>query len=597
MPGAIPIPSGATADVDPAVLASLAPPPAPEMPGGDLTAEQLAAAATVPRPAFPDNPIDAVLSAAPVTSLAPPSPVVPGAPPPAPATPTDEAARNLAERRAVGEESVANATEKAALEKEKADKAEAFKAESAARLAKLQAEQELHRQAAAAHVADLRGQAESEPYHKFWETRSTGQEILTAIGLILGGVSWNANHVNRGVEMLNNAMNRDLQLQKDKHADLWHRVDEAQQGVRDMDAADLHELAAFQAAEGAKWDAVSGRLNAMIAANKGKGDITTAKSAAVDANEKATLAWQNAEHATALANHYKAQEAAEKERADAAMFKAQHPKGRGLGGGGGGGTRLADALVKFNEAAAALKPGEPASADVIRLGVLAGFKRDKIQDQIKKARDAAAESQGAAAKGENANLTITNKLEDKAVRDPSTKKVIGLATTAKDAAKLRGDLINLREAAHRMDRLAEEVEKNGTRIDPTDFNAVQRRITAFKNAIIAIGVVSPLGKTNETLHLETSVLGPSGTVNEDGLKKYILSSGAYLPGIKEKAKEMHDKINNTINSLTPLSPEQEKALNGAQVGGGGGKQIPIGATSTSGGKPIRWSGIKWEEVK
>lgn len=140
-----------------------------------------------------------------------------------------------------------------------------------------------------------------------WSTRRTGEKVGIALGLLAGGISWNSNHVNRAIEVLNQAEAEDLQRQKEQHADLFRKLDLAVSQGKDLDARDLQDLSQLQAMQAAKWQAVAGKLNTLIAANKGRADVTAAEQARDEAIAKANQGWTNAINAKATARHLNAQ--------------------------------------------------------------------------------------------------------------------------------------------------------------------------------------------------------------------------------------------------------------------------------------------------
>jgi hypothetical protein len=126
-------------------------------------------------------------------------------------------------------------------------------------------------------------------------------------------VSWNSNHQNRAIQVLSDAEAEDMQLQKEQHAALWQDLQLSLEGKKDLDSRQLHELGDWQARESAKWNGVASKLNAAIANNRGRADVSTATAAAQEATAKANQAHQNAIQAKATAMHMDAQTAYTKE--------------------------------------------------------------------------------------------------------------------------------------------------------------------------------------------------------------------------------------------------------------------------------------------
>lgn len=512
-------------------------------PSGDLTLEQEAAAATVPPPAFPDNPVDAALADA----QAPPAVVEPK-------TPVESAQQNLETAKKIGEEDVKNVEERNQLNAKLAEQRSKFVDEHAKEYSKLIAQQQLHRQAAQQEVIDARAAAENEPYHSYWESRTNGQKVAIALGQILGGVSWNPAHVNRAVTQLHDAMENDMQLQKQKHADLWRAVNEAQQGVKDLDASQLRDLSAFQATEGAKWDRVSSELGAMIAANKGKGDITTAKKEQLAAAEKATAAWENATKAAATANHM---EQMDKERIERDKLLAAKKKGSG-GGVTGGGSSVQAAGVKLREeiekAQAAGTPLTGAQIErralELKIPPVAKAGRESLKTILDRIKEGGAINR--------TELNVGEKDKNLILYDPQTKEPYGKAHNAREASQKGIQDTQYGDAARRVQELAQDIREHGETVSsPED---IQRRAARYANAIIGVAVVSPLGKTNESIHQEAASIGLPGTIDPEHLVSSIAKA---LSGFKARAELVDHKVTEMkrlrqeFRNTVPISDEEK----------------------------------------
>lgn len=560
------------------IMEGMVPPPPP--PGGELTPDQLMTVASAPPPAFPQTDVDAALAPYLAQQGGPALALVPPPQSEAPKTPDEAAQQNLAAAKELGAEGVKNAEERTDLDQKAADEKAAFQAAHVEALKALQERQELHRQAAEANVAEARAKAETQPYHTLWETRNTGEKVAIGIGLLLGGVSWNANHVNRGAEMLDRAIEHDLTLQRERHKELWHAVELAQQGVTALDSSQLRETARFSAMEGAKYDAVAGRIGAMIAANKGRSDVTEAKKKALEYSEKATEAWKNAANAEATANHLSqidketAARDAElqrhhQEQERTAALRAAKYKTKGGGGGGGGSARESASLELKDKISELQKSGlkgidldKAIDREAVRLKIpLTGKPNTLNARQIK--ADLLKEASGEA-RAEGLDLKHDEAEANKIVRFDG--KPAAIAGSAKIAAKAADDDVARGDAITRLKELAHDIKTKGGKIDPTDPNAVQERVSKFANAIIAIGIVSPLGKTNETLHLETKALGIPGVPDwehlTESLRQYVTTNGANLANVERKIEETIRNREAHRAKFQPLTDEQKKKYGG-----------------------------------
>jgi len=230
------------------------------------------------------------------------------------ADPVQQSQQNLQQTKAIGQERVANAQEAQAINVKAADDKAKFDEAHAAAMAKLQADHAKHRATADAEIAKKRAAFESTPWTSHWESRTAGQKAMIGLGLLFSGISWNSNHVNRGVEILNQATQEHLALQKERHKDLWNDIQLSMEGKKDLNAMQLQELSQWQAQEAARWQAIASRTNQLIVANKGRSDVTAAKTIAQEATDKATQHWENSIKAKATALHMDAETLLTKEQ-------------------------------------------------------------------------------------------------------------------------------------------------------------------------------------------------------------------------------------------------------------------------------------------
>lgn len=556
--------------VDPVAVGAsqvLPPPPLPA-PAANLPLDALMAGASAPPPAVPLTPVDTALATAlppdggPALSALPPPPATPP-----PATPVEAAKRNVDELAKLDKEQETINAEKTRLETEQATAKAEHEKQKAEALGKLQARQEFHRTQAADAVAAARSEAESKPYHTFWESRSIGQNLSTAVGLILGGVSWNANHVNRGVQLLQHMMDQDLALQKAQHEDLWRAVEAAERGERALDHRELRETAAFSAAQGAKWDAIAGRLGAMIAANKGKGDTATAKRVMIEANEKAVTAWQNAESAAAAAAHLKELEREAQERNRIMEIRALKYKTKGGGTGGGGGSSQAVIELKGKIAElqkSGLKGVELSQAvdrEAVRLKIPLVGKANTVN-----ARSIMADVNSTDAKAATADareLKLTEADEARVVRDTKGNP-IGMAPKANLVAKIANDLAAQEKYMKLIDELAEHVEKHGTIIDDPEHprrEEAKKRMSIFAEVQALGRVLAQLQATDAGTKLEHQMIGNSGV----SLNPFpSMLSPAVLRELGHKnAEQVQGRLK---SQLTPMPARMKQEGGGPPVG-------------------------------
>lgn len=173
---------------------------------------------------------------------------------------------------------------------------------------------------------------------RYWASRSTGGKIATIAGLILGAFGAGADGQNRAAQMLDSAINRDLEAQKAEHTIRLQRGKAAVEGYQThySMARELtnDEQAAFNLAK------ASAKENVALELEK-----AAATAAVPEAQQNAKLAAAGA------------RQAAEKNRADAAktlaethLAEAQARKASGAAAGGPPLTGGEEALTRYEQA-------------------------------------------------------------------------------------------------------------------------------------------------------------------------------------------------------------------------------------------------------
>lgn len=234
------------------------------------------------------------------------------------------------------------------------------------------------KEAADAKVRDFK-------FHDFYDDPKNGSRAVGAISAFLGGLGnlggQNPGAQNQALETLEHHMNRDHDDQVSYLNSAKYFADKQREGVEDLlkqQQIDRHE-AELDFAN--KKLATADKFNELSQTARGKQNFDAAqiavaklKKEAYDGQQKvfSDIAAQKLEEARA--NHQNA--------------LAQR-KARGAGGGGAG---RAGVLADFEEAAQAIKPGDPVPRDVYAKGVKAGFKLKDIQSEIDKARESGKKS-------------------------------------------------------------------------------------------------------------------------------------------------------------------------------------------------------------
>jgi hypothetical protein len=218
---------------------------------------------------------------------------VPGAPLPgpprgggAPAAP-DQMAGATGEVQAAGQEQTDVARQSVDIAKEQADvtaqqdQVRAQEAEASAnRLTALQRQQETAYKESKGAFDQAKQDVSNFKFHDFFASQSNARMALSAIGMLLGGASYDEHHVNQAVAQVNMAMERDSKQQLDYLHSKEHLAELAQQGVRDTQSYLAHEMANFQTAEALKKEAVARQIDTLSSTTRGKQNIVAAQQVA-----------------------------------------------------------------------------------------------------------------------------------------------------------------------------------------------------------------------------------------------------------------------------------------------------------------------------
>lgn len=491
-PNAPPIDAPVTSPDD--ALALVAPAPAPAVVGANLSPrDQLIAGGDAPL-LGPPNP-NAGLPPSSATNVA----NLPVASPPAPVLPTGElpdiAKANADEQTAARGEAGAKATnaDELAAEQTKAAEEHARQAEEL----RVQGEQdqlandEAHRQTEDALVA-----ARDKAIPSFWEGRE-GKRAETALWVALGGAgaALLGQSTNGAAEIVQHNVDAYYRREKDKIDNLYKYAEkrgEMEQGQRLQQA---QRLAALQVQYGETNMAIAGRIEAMKTAGQGRIDAASADRLAADLVSKGQKQILDARETFAKIN---------KLNADAARAQA---KARAAGAGGGG--ARGDALAAFAEAAGALKPGEAIPPSLVKLGVAAHLKPNQIASEADKYRGSGVKAGAAAAKENAATLKLTEADEARAIRDPVTGEVKGLAASTREVPALRKLLINYDQAIKSL----AEIKASGNYI---------AKGSLWDNAVLAIAATTTAGQTDANVRHEAgTMLNRAGLLEDAALARKI----------------------------------------------------------------------------
>lgn len=206
-----------------------------------------------------------------------------------------------AESKAAGQEQTATAQQGVAIAGEKAaadTTADLQRADEAKTAVARQADQRAAGAAAMAEAkanfAEKQAAVDNFKFHDFFADVSAPRQILAGIGMLLGGASYDANHVNQAVGVINSAMERDSKRQVDYLHSKEHLAELAHQGVQDTQSYLAHEMENFHAAEALKHEAVARQIDTLSSTARGKLNVNAAQQAASDQRARAGKAQQDA---------------------------------------------------------------------------------------------------------------------------------------------------------------------------------------------------------------------------------------------------------------------------------------------------------------
>jgi len=146
------------------------------------------------------------------------------------------------------------------------------------------------------------------------------------------------------------------------------------------------------------------------------------------------------------------------------------------------------------------------------------------------------------------------------VRDKDKNPIGRIPTGRGGVVKFAIEDANYTAAIKKLERLKNHIEENGERVFGPQ--ATKDRQTLYDDAGIAVGIVSPLGKTDTALEHEFGTLGKSGAYT---------AQGANLEAINRKIEEV--KTNQQMyrnQTLTPITPEELADIDARGKGGAAG---------------------------
>lgn len=330
----------------------------------------------------------------------------PGGANPMPTTPQGaikdlgEAATDEQKAQALRTDAEAKAEEAKAAELDKQARETRARAEAADREMKA-AEEVRGRMTTLAQQAD-----DAVANHKFTDYKDTipgSSKALLLLGAAMSGLAGNANPT----AAIDNLIAQHFDKQKADLAKAENLSKMRREGVKDFDQhlndrrlfLDFQERN-YREALAKEAEATAARSNNPVVKAKG---LALAAEMRQKADEKVvdlTSKWAQIEY----------------QRAHAALLE-RTPGTKGKAGRGGGGGGRTDALAAFAEAAGKLKPGEPISTDIIKLGGRAGLKPNQIATEADKYRGSGAKAEKAAEAAGGPGGALSTREETRLQRD------------------------------------------------------------------------------------------------------------------------------------------------------------------------------------
>jgi hypothetical protein len=239
-----------------------APPPTAILPGSVPIPPTIGAQPVLPPPDYqvPAGvaPIPPAVGVDPTASFqAPPPPAVP---PAALATQDDQALRAATTDQEKAKADLAKA-DQAGLDAQAAEKQRA-----ADEYKKRLDDYQVHLDASRADIKAAQDKAANTPFHEF--QLSTARQIVASLGMILGGASYDPNHVNQAVNIYQDAIKQDFAKQQAEHAKLLDGVKAAQDAGKALSEDQYRGMAELEKSQALKLEAVISQSEKLASVSK-----------------------------------------------------------------------------------------------------------------------------------------------------------------------------------------------------------------------------------------------------------------------------------------------------------------------------------------
>jgi hypothetical protein len=334
----------------------------------------------------------------------------------------------------------------------------------------------------------------------FWAGRE-GARTSAALAVGIGGFAAGllGSSKNGAADIIQNNVDSYYRREKEKIDNLYKYAEgqgKAQDDLRMRQAAELAEL---QVQHGATNLAIADHINEIVAASQGRINIAEA----------------NAIKAKVLEEGQKSILAGRKTLAEIAYLGARGQKLARAGAGGGGGAVQSAAVTLATEIEEAKKSGKPMSyaqmaarATELKIPLDAKAGRVSLKTVIADSGTLA----GQALKENAAELKLTEADEARAVRDPKTGEIKGLAASSREVPTLRKLLINYDQGIESLKEML---------ADQRFLNSVPKG-SRWDNAVLAIAATTTAGATDANVkHEAGTLLDVAGRVDKEAIARKI----------------------------------------------------------------------------
>lgn len=266
--------------------------------------------------------------------------------------------------------------------KEQADAQAKITQDKAAHAERVQAEIKAHNErieAALAKKQQYFDEARAMPYHDLWADRTTGDRVLGAVAVFLGGLGGGEN---QAMKILDQRMKYAYDKQAHDIDGKWKLYAEQSKNVEDAEKGKANALSDLNLVQSARYEAAADHLV----------ELKTRQGIPADAAQKDKDVVDIRQKAADIRMKEAKDEADRQERYTRDLLRQ---KAKGAGGGGSD-----KAMEAFVAGVNALKPGQDIPPELYTLGRHAGYKPNQVGSEIDRIRNSGnKESKGANGSG------------------------------------------------------------------------------------------------------------------------------------------------------------------------------------------------------